>query len=51
MKCSLSKTEGIPYAWVAQLVEHPTVGFSSGYDLWIMRLSPMLCSVLSGEST
>ena len=37
-------------AWVAQLVEHPTLGFSSGHDLKVVRSSPVSGSVLSGES-
>jgi len=35
---------------VAQLVECPTLGFSSGRDLRVMRLSPKLGSGLSSES-
>jgi len=27
-------------AWVAQSVERPTLGFSSGHDLIVLRLSP-----------
>ena len=37
--------------WVAQSVEPPTLGFSSGYDLTVMRLSPALGSVLGIEPT
>ena len=36
--------------WVAQLVEHLTLGFGSGHDLRVMRLSPTVDSMLSGES-
>ena len=32
---------------MVQLVEYWTCGFGSGYDLRVMRLSPMSCSVLS----
>ena len=28
--------------WVTQLVKHPTLGFSSGHDLKVMRSSPSL---------
>ena len=31
------------------VLKHPTFGFSSGYDLRVVRLNPMLASVLSGE--
>ena len=37
-------------ACVAQLVKHPTLGFSSGSDLKVMRLSPASGSALSKES-
>ena len=37
-------------AWVAQLVKHLTLGFSSGCDLKVMRLGPMSGSTLSVES-
>ena len=37
-------------AWVAWLVKHPTLGFSSGHDLMVVGLSPFLGSVLSVES-
>ena len=43
----ITKSQG---AWVAQWVEHPTLGFGSGHDLRVMRLSPMSSSVLSEES-
>ena len=33
----------------AQLVEHSIFGFSSGGDLMVVRLSPVLGSVLSVE--
>ena len=36
--------------WVAQLVKHPTLGFSSSQDFGVVRLSPMWGSVLSSES-
>ena len=36
--------------WVPQSVKHLTPGFSSGHDLRVIRLSPMLGSVLSEES-
>ena len=35
---------------MAQLVERLTLDFGSGHDLRIMGLSPMLGSMLSGES-
>ena len=37
--------------WVAQLVKHPTLDFSSGQDLRAVRWSPTPGSGLSGEST
>ena len=37
-------------AWMAQLVEHLTLGFGSGHDLRVMELNPTWGSVLSGES-
>ena len=37
-------------AWVTQLVEHLTLGFSSGHGLRVVRLSPMASFLLSGES-
>ena len=37
-------------AWVGQLVEHPTLDFSSGYDCRVVRLSPRWGSALSKES-
>jgi len=36
-------------AWVVQLVKHPTLGFSSGDDLRVMRSSPASGSTLSME--
>ena len=35
--------------WVAQMVKHPTLDFSSGHDLRVLRLSSMtaLCSARS----
>ena len=35
---------------MAQSVESPTLGFGSGHDLRVVRLSPALGSMLSGES-
>jgi len=35
--------------WVAQLVKHPTLDFSSGHDLRVIRSNPALGSVLSVE--
>jgi len=37
-------------AWEAQLVEHPTVDFSSGHDLRVLGWSPALGSALSRKS-
>ena len=36
--------------WVVQAVKCPTLGFNSGHDLRVMRLSPRLDSMLSMES-
>ena len=36
--------------WVAQSVEHPTLGFGSGHDLGVVRSSPASGSMLGGES-
>lgn len=36
---------------VAQLLEHQTPEFGSGYDLMVVRLSPVLGSVLGMEPT
>ena len=36
--------------WVAQLVEHLALGFSSGHDLRVLRSSPVSGSMLSMES-
>ena len=36
-------------AWVAPLVKCPTLDFGSGHDLRVVRLSPMLGSMLSVE--
>ena len=36
-------------AWVAQLIKHLTLDFSSCHDLKVMRWSPALGSVLSRE--
>ena len=38
-------------AWVAQLVESPTLDLSSGLDLRVMDSGPMLGSVLGVEPT
>ena len=38
---------GLWGAWVAQLVECLTLGFSSGHDLKVMELSPVTGSTLS----
>ena len=35
---------------MAQLVEGPILGFASGHDLRVMRLSPIMGSMLSVES-
>lgn len=35
-------------AWGAQLVKRPIVGFGSGWDLRVVRLSPALSSAESG---
>ena len=35
--------------WVAQLVEHLTLDFSSGHDFKVMKLSPKSHSTLSME--
>jgi len=37
-------------AWVVQSVERPTLGFSPGTDLRVMRSSPTSGSVLSVKS-
>ena len=36
-------------AWVSKSVRHLTLGFSSGHDLRIVRLSPTLVAVLCVE--
>ena len=41
-----SRNEG---TWMAQSVNHLTLGFSSGHNLRVMRLSLMLGSMLIGE--
>ena len=38
-------------AWVAQLVKHPTLDFTSGLDLRVMGSSPVLGSTLGMEPT
>ena len=44
--------ENVPHwgAWVAQLVKHPTLDFSSGHDVMFVSSSPMSGSELSVES-
>ena len=37
-------------AWVAQSVEHPTLGFSSGHGLRVVRWRPAAGSKFSRES-
>ena len=37
-----SSKKGRECAWVAQLVKHPTIDFSSGYNHTVMRLCPKL---------
>ena len=37
-------------AWLVQSVAHLSLGFGSGYDLRVVRLSPELGSVFSVES-
>ena len=46
--CRMDSKRG---AWVAHSVRRPTVDFGSGHDLRVMRLSPVLGSMLSMEST
>ena len=41
---------GFLSAWVAQLVKCPTLDFSSGHDLRLVRSSPLLGSSLGMES-
>ena len=36
--------------WVAQSVKRPAFDFGSGHDLRVVRSTPMLGSVLCGES-
>ena len=52
--CSVKKQSSLKGeargAWVAQSVKCPVLGFGSGHDLRIMRLSPTLGAVLSTES-
>ena len=38
-------------SWMAQLVEHPTLDFSSGHDIRVMGLSPTSASQLSMKPT
>ena len=42
----LIKSKNFKGAWVAQLVKHPTLDFSSGHDLRVLRWSPMSDSML-----
>ena len=35
--------------WVVQPVKYPTIDFGLGHDLRVVRLSPMLGFLLSGE--
>ena len=37
-------------SWIAQSVEPLTLNFSSGHNLRVVRLSPLLGSTLSGDS-
>ena len=37
--------------WVAQLIKHLTLDLSSGFDLRVMSLSPVLGSTLGMEPT
>ena len=46
----LDQKQGMGGAWVAQLVECLTLGFSSGQDLRVLGSSLALVSVLSRES-
>jgi len=48
--CSFLLELALRGAWMAQSVEHPTLDFSSGHDLRVVGLSPVLGSVLGGES-
>ena len=41
---NLSFSQG---TWVVQLSKQPTLGFGSGHDFRVLRLSPMSGSVLS----
>ena len=36
--------------WVAQWVEHPTLGFGSGHDLMVRGIEPQFGAVLSAQS-
>ena len=47
---SILKTHEICGVWVAQSVKCPTLGFSSGHDLTLMRSSPTSGSALAGRS-
>lgn len=51
MLCNGFKSVGSRGAWVALLVECPTLDFGAGQDLTIVGLSTILGSALSMEST
>ena len=46
----LDKTVIVVGAWVAHLVERPTLDFSSGHDLRVVGSSPALVSPLTVQS-
>ena len=48
--CSHSKSTSPQGSWGAQCVKHPSLDFGSGHDPRVVRLSPMLGSVLGVES-
>ena len=48
--CNCSQ-KNIKDTWVAQSVEHPTLGFRSDHDLRLMGFSSALDSALRAEST
>ena len=45
----LSTVRSYEGTWVTKLVKHLILGFGSGYDLRVVRLSPILGSTLSNE--
>jgi len=49
METHLKILETIGGVWVAQLVKCPTLEFSSGHDLRVMRSSPASSSMLGVE--